>query len=321
MLVRSGSGKGAGLGVDEVRKLVNEAIGKQERELKDMLKPGWLTTDGDAAYANVARMIEDALGRYANDRLGKTDFALASAGARILPGLTSPTLEPPARSFTQRMWRKLGMVSSQPPSTILDPNTHVGECWPMLGSSGQVGIHLAQPVLISDFAIEHVAKNIAIDWRSAPRQIEVWGYVLGAGAHASAAGDSRTVESQVVAGVTADPELHLASASTAAVVVEPSSAAEPAGGSSITIPPYSESSRYGMAKLELLSIYEYEPSDSMALQTFRPVGSSVVGTARVQTLVLKVKSNWGHPGHTCLYRFRVHGQRPDSPAESAAAAP
>ncbi|KAJ2325806.1 hypothetical protein GGI00_004928, partial [Coemansia sp. RSA 2681] len=131
LLMRSGGGgggKGTGVGLDEVRKLVSEAIGKQERELKDMLKPGWLTSDGDAAYANVARMIEDALGRYANDRLGKTDFALSSAGARIVPGLTSPTFEPPVRGgLSQRLWRNLlGVVSSHPPSTILDPDTHVG---------------------------------------------------------------------------------------------------------------------------------------------------------------------------------------------------
>ncbi|KAJ2569613.1 hypothetical protein GGH95_004277, partial [Coemansia sp. RSA 1836] len=320
LLVRSGGGgggKGAGVGLDEVRKLVSEAIGKQERELKDMLKPGWLTSDGDAAYTNVARMIEDALGRYANDRLGKTDFALSSAGARIVPGLTSPTFEPPVRGgLSQRLWRNLlGVVSSHPPSTILDPDTHVGECWPMLGSSGQVAIHLSQPVDISDFAIEHVAKSVAIDWRSAPRQIEVWGYVLGSDNSSSSnvpsGGNSSTqsADSEAVAestsAVDTQAQPHLASASTSPVPVETSR-------SSIQIPPYSKSSSYGMAKLELLSSYEYEPSDSMALQIFRPAASSssnsssVVGAARVQTLVLKVKSNWGHPGHTCLYRFRVH---------------
>ncbi|KAJ2323605.1 hypothetical protein GGI00_005576, partial [Coemansia sp. RSA 2681] len=109
-------------------------------------------------------------------------------------------------------------------------------CWPMLGSSGQVAIHLSQPVDISDFAIEHVAKSVAIDWRSAPRQIEVWGYVFGSDNSSSSSSNS-----------------------------------------------------------------------------------SVVGAARVQTLVLKVKSNWGHPGHTCLYRFRVHGHRAAPLAESAAA--
>ncbi|KAJ2867677.1 hypothetical protein GGH94_000644 [Coemansia aciculifera] len=323
-LMRGGTGKGAGPGLEEVRKLVNDAIGKQERELKDMLKPGWLTTDGDAAYANVARMIEDALSRYANDRLGKTDFALSSAGARIIPGLTSPTFEPPVRSFSQRIWRKLGMVSSQPPATILDPNTHVGECWPMLGSSGQVAIHLSQPVLVSDFAIEHVAKSVAIDWRSAPRQIEVWGYVLGNGTsgHAYSTAISQSTDPSAAerdADVPAASDLPLTSASTSAEPAHTLSA-DPAGLSSISIPQYSESSSYGVGKLERLAWYEYEPSDSSSLQIFRPFGSAASdsGAARVQTLVLKVKSNWGHPGHTCLYRFRVHGHRAAPPAEAAA---
>ncbi|KAI9504138.1 UNC-like C-terminal-domain-containing protein [Coemansia spiralis] len=214
-----------------------------------MLKPEWLTSDGDAAYTHVSRMIEDALSRYSNDRLGKTDFALFSAGARIIPGLTSPTFEPPARGLTQKLWRKMGMISSQPPVAILDPNTHIGECWPMQGSSGQVAIHLAQPVGVSDFAIEHVAKSIAIDWRSAPREIEVWGYIIGSE-------DSTT--------------------------------------------------KHGLGRLTKLASFEYEPSDTSALQVIRPaVGDG--SALRMRTIILKIKSNWGHPEHTCIYRFRVHG--------------
>ncbi|KAJ1825558.1 hypothetical protein LPJ70_007982, partial [Coemansia sp. RSA 2708] len=98
-----GRGKGSGPGLDEVRRLVNNAIQAQETQLKAMLKPEWLTSDGDAAYTNVARMIEEALNRYTNDRLGKTDFALFSAGSRIIPGLTSPTFEPPARGLAQKL--------------------------------------------------------------------------------------------------------------------------------------------------------------------------------------------------------------------------
>ncbi|KAJ2022503.1 hypothetical protein GGI06_001788 [Coemansia sp. S85] len=320
-LMRGGAGKGSGPGLAEVRKLVNDAIGKQERELKDMLKPEWLTTDGDAAYANVARMIDDALSRYSNDRLGKTDFALFTAGARIVPGLTSSTFEPPARGFAQRIMRKLGMVSSQPPAALLDPDTHVGECWPMLGSSGQVGIHLSQPVDVSEFAIEHVAKSVAIDWRSAPRQIEVWGYVLGNGTsgHTPSATISQSADlggAEHDDGVSSASDLPLASASASAEPAAGTMSADPAGQLPVSIPLYVESSSYGVGKLELLAWYEYEPSDSSSLQIFKPANSS--GAARVQTLVLKVKSNWGHPGHTCLYRFRVHGHRAAPPAEAAA---
>ncbi|KAJ2011942.1 hypothetical protein IWW57_006468, partial [Coemansia sp. S610] len=294
-LMRGGAGKGSGPGLAEVRKLVNDAIGKQERELKDMLKPEWLTTDGDAAYANVARMIDDALSRYSNDRLGKTDFALFTAGARIVPGLTSSTFEPPARGFAQRIMRKLGMVSSQPPAALLDPDTHVGECWPMLGSSGQVGIHLSQPVDVSEFAIEHVAKSVAIDWRSAPRQIEVWGYVLGNGTsgHTPSATISQSADlggAEHDDGVSSASDLPLASASASAEPAAGTMSADPAGQPPVSIPLYVESSSYGVGKLELLAWYEYEPSDSSSLQIFKPANSS--GAARVQTLVLKVKSNW-----------------------------
>ncbi|KAJ2473062.1 hypothetical protein GGI02_001140 [Coemansia sp. RSA 2322] len=337
-LVRSGvgKGKGAGPGLDEVRKLIGDAIAKQERELKDMLRPDWLVTDGDAAYANVARMIEDALTRYANDRLGKTDFALSSAGARILPKLTSPTFEPPARGVAQRLWRQLGMVSSNPPDAILDPSTHVGDCWPMLGSTGQVSVHLAQPVDVSDFAIEHVARSVAIDWRSAPRQIEVWGYVFktssnGPDIHATsdaheAAGvaSSQAGSSSAAADHTADPVLEQPSVSAiaSAKILTPSKAA-PNESQLIKNPLYSKSaSGHGESELSLLASYEYEPSDSAPLQIIRLANkANAVGIGeakRVQTLILKVKSNWGHPGHTCIYRFRVHGHRAEPPAAAAA---
>ncbi|KAJ2158719.1 hypothetical protein GGF46_003560 [Coemansia sp. RSA 552] len=307
-----GKGKDAGAKLDEVRRLIDSALAAQERELKALLKPEWLTTDGDAAYANVARMIEEALNRYTNDRLGKTDFALFSAGARIVPGLTSPTFEPPARGLMQRFWRTIGMVSSQPPTTILDPGTHVGECWPMQGSRGQVAIHLSQPVEVSEFAIEHVARSIAIDWRSAPRQIEIWGYVLDADdASDRVAGDTQTAPLSVRPdepesaetpaardgnGAEAAPAHHMASADTRG---EP--AAPPEHG--IANPPFAESNtKYGLGRLELLVSHEYAPSDTSALQIFR-----LDRAVRMRTAILKINTNWGHPEHTCLYRFRMHG--------------
>ncbi|KAJ1931248.1 hypothetical protein EC988_009847, partial [Linderina pennispora] len=73
--VVSGGGSGS-VSLREVRELVDAAIREQEKELRELLKPEWLETDGDVAYDNVARMIEGALNRYANDRVGKTDFAL-----------------------------------------------------------------------------------------------------------------------------------------------------------------------------------------------------------------------------------------------------
>ncbi|KAJ2080734.1 hypothetical protein H4R24_002876 [Coemansia sp. RSA 988] len=331
----SGKGKDSGTSLADVRQLVNDAIKVQESDLRAMLQPEWLTTDGDAAYANVARMIEGALNRYTNDRLGKTDFALFSVGSRIIRELTSPTFEPPASGLRQRLWRGMGMVSSHQPTTILDPDTHVGECWPMLGSSGQVAIHLAQPVDVSDFAIEHVARSIAIDWRSAPRHIEVWGYVFsgkssdgGDATDTLKAGEQETmlvnVQSQhVLSDITGhgDDETNAEPGGThtdgADIAVSDETSANEAGEhtdtstkAAIENPPLANNNpEYGIEKLTLLASHEYAPSDASALQIIRPITHSenADGTIRVRTIILKIKSNWGHPNHTCLYRFRVHG--------------
>ncbi|KAJ2770823.1 hypothetical protein IWQ57_002483 [Coemansia nantahalensis] len=305
--VAKGNGKAAGPSLDEVRRLVGDAIRAQEGELKSMLRPEWLTTDGDAAYTNVARMIEEALNRYTNDRLGKTDFALFSAGARIIPALTSPTFEPPARGLAQRLWRGLGMISSHPPAMILDPGSHVGECWPMRGASGQVAIHLAQPVDVTDFAVEHVARSIAIDWRSAPRRIEIWGYLLGDG-DGSQPGSVPPPADQLVQPPPeqvreqddAGPHAGHPGNGNAPPAREPAAA-----GPGIEIPPFADSNtKFGLGRLALLASHEYAPSDTSAVQIIRPE----IGPVRVRTVVVKISSNWGHPDHTCLYRFRVHGQ-------------
>ncbi|KAJ2549541.1 hypothetical protein EV175_004409, partial [Coemansia sp. RSA 1933] len=320
-LAKSGGGGSrwgrSGPSLDDVRRLIKDAIKAQEKDIKDMLKPEWLTSDGDAAYTHVARMIEDALNRYANDRLGKADFALFSAGARIIPSLTSPTFEPPVRGIAQRLWRKMGMVSSQPPTAILDPNTHVGECWPMQGSSGQVAIHLSQPIDVSDFAIEHVAKSVAIDWRSAPRQIEVWGYVIGGADAGPAQMINRAPAPELNSNSDSDDlradtttKLKAAEGGPAAaeyVVSEPQGAKQNEG---IVNPSLADSkTMHGIGSLVKLASYEYEPSDTSALQIIRPdIGNE--SSVRVRTIILKVNSNWGHPDHTCVYRFRAHGHPP-----------
>ncbi|KAJ2716402.1 hypothetical protein H4S00_004551 [Coemansia sp. D1744] len=335
-----GRGKGSGPNLDEVRRLISSAIKAQETQLASMLKPEWLTSDGDAAYSNVARMIEDALNRYANDRLGKTDFALFSAGSRIIPDLTSPTFEPPARGLAQKLWRRMGMISSHPPATLLDPDTHVGECWPMRGSTGQVAIHLAQPVDASDFALEHIARSIAIDWRSAPRSVEVWGYVLDGQEFASRQTftDSKpepvsepeeplSAESDAFdqPPLTAEPDafgqppivsLKL-SGKYAGVSPEKPESADHSVHSGIVNPPFADSkTKYGVGRLVRLAVHEYAPSDSAALQIIRPAadanGANADGTIRVRTIILKINSNWGHSDHTCLYRFRVHGHPADA---------
>ncbi|KAJ2727183.1 hypothetical protein GGI07_000067 [Coemansia sp. Benny D115] len=326
-------GRGAkGLSAAAVRKVVDDAIRAHEAEMRAMLSPSWLTSDGDAAYANVARMIDSALTRFANDRLAKTDFALYSAGARIIPKLTSETYEYRGRGIGTFILSFFGDVYSLPPSTILDSETHLGECWPMLGSNGQVAVRLDAPADIREFGLEHVAKSVAIDWRSAPRSVEVWGYVIPADGSKT---DQSKVAAETVASlpVYADggfseqrtefgggckgdddvcnsgPDATPAAGSPETPVSLPTSSIKPGD---IANPMFSSwKAGQPLAKLTRLATYEYEPSDTNPLQII-PVSPHVEGirsdgSVRVQTIILKVNSNWGHPSNTCIYRLRAHG--------------
>ncbi|KAJ1946368.1 hypothetical protein GGF37_001206 [Kickxella alabastrina] len=304
-----------GLSASAVRKVVDEAIRAHEAEMRAMMAPSWLESDGDAAYANVARMIDSALSRFASDRLAKTDFALMSAGARIIPGLTSPTFEPRVRGLVRNLFRVFGSTSSLPPATVLDPSTHIGECWPMRGSSGQVAVHLAAPIDITEFALEHVPKAMAIDWRSAPRSVEVWGYVLqtNASGSSSASASASAFESASTPAFadSASFDQRLDNREPA-----PVTSAEPASHA-IVNPPFAASglaSGAALGKLTLLATYEYTPSDAEPVQIIPTLpqaeGRHSDGTIRARTVILKINSNWGHPDHTCIYRFRVHGFQP-----------
>lgn len=56
--------------------------------------------------------------------------------------------------------------------------------------------------------------------------------------------------------------------------------------------------------------YEFDSSAS-SLQLFNV--SDWQSRQPVDTVELRIHSNWGHPDYTCLYRFRVHGHLPQEP--------
>ncbi|KAG5832601.1 hypothetical protein ANANG_G00292840 [Anguilla anguilla] len=61
---------------------------------------------------------------------------------------------------------------------------------------------------------------------------------------------------------------------------------------------------------KLLGQYTYR-EDGESLQTF-PVMEE--NDRAYQIIEVRVLSNWGHPEYTCLYRFRVHGERKRAPS-------
>jgi len=101
------------------------------------------------------------------DPIAMPDFALWSAGGRIIPIFTSPTY----RTSQSVSWFKgfLTSHSLQPewrfPEVAISPGVDAGNCWPMNGSSGAIGISLAREISPQLITIEHVPKHLSI-WKS-----------------------------------------------------------------------------------------------------------------------------------------------------------
>lgn len=61
-----------------------------------------------------------------------------------------------------------------------------------------------------------------------------------------------------------------------------------------------------------LGEYFYNAEDDSAIQFFQPKNN----VSNVEYIQLRVLSNWGNPDYTCLYRFRVHGNKPSSKSDA-----
>lgn len=234
-------------------------------------------SDGQDVTELIGHLVDTAVSRYSKDTIAKADFALSSSGASIIPSLTSDTLE----IVPQGLWQQAiatvtgnGYAIGRPPITALHYETHNGHCWPFVGDQGQLGVLLALPVLIEEITIDHVARDVAWDMRSAPRKIEVWGFVEGA----------KNLD-KVAAWEVSRNEAGLE------VPIQPRSL------------PHS-------GKYLRIAQFEYDIDAPDAVQTF-PVDEDIHSLGLdFGIAVLRVLSNWGKE-FTCLYRFRVHGQKLD----------
>ncbi|OAQ33176.1 hypothetical protein K457DRAFT_53150, partial [Linnemannia elongata AG-77] len=173
----------------------------------------------------------------------KPDYALHSAGGRIIPRLTSPNyfhyVEPTllgrlgARFFVPLPRRE------KPAEKAIEPDMHAGECWAMDGQEGQLAVRLARKIVITEVTIEHADPSVVLDLGSAAREIEIWG---------------------------------LRGRDDAAPVT---------------------------------NIDGDAPEKPKSRQTFSiPLSKQIVPSVGA---VFRIKSNWGHPKMTCIYRVRVHG--------------
>lgn len=250
--------------------------------------------DGSDVTSLISHLVDSAVARVSTqDIISRADFALHSAGARPIPHLTSHTLEMRPTTFRGRVMGWMtghGREVGRSPITALHQDIHSGLCWPMSGDSGQLGVALASPAFISDFTIDHVAREVAFDLRTAPRDMEVWGLVEGKDNLEKVISWRGERAAQRAAQQQRAEEL--------GVPFED----EPAEDIYPPMLPQDE-------PFIRLASFTYDANSSSNIQTF-PIRQEVreLGVD-FGIVVLVMKNNWGKKEYTCLYRFRVHGEQ------------
>lgn len=252
------------------------------------------SSDGTDITDLISHLVDTAVVQSTTrDIVSRADFALHSAGARPIPSLTSNTLE--MRPTTLRGavlgWMTgNGREMGRSPITALHQDVHSGLCWPMSGDFGQLGVALSFPAYITDITIDHVAKEVAFDLRTAPRDMEVWGFVEG----------KENLEK-----VVAFRAERAAQRAEAVRTAEESGSPLPEEPDEDAYPPTLPTNQPFIR----LASFTYDIDAPSNIQTF-PVRQEIQDLgADFGVVALVIKNNWGKKEYTCLYRFRVHGER------------
>ncbi|KAK9696102.1 hypothetical protein K7432_012638 [Basidiobolus ranarum] len=164
----------------KIQEEVNSVAEKFEQKSKlysDLESP--LLFENTDTISLVSNLIDDALAKYSADILGLPDYALYSGGGRVIPSLTSVSYHVPSKSMIARAAAKVfglsALGSGNPPTTALNPDIHLGKCWPFPGNQGNLTVLLSRSIIPTDFSIEHVPRSVAIDVSSAPKKLAVYG--------------------------------------------------------------------------------------------------------------------------------------------------
>lgn len=129
--------------------------------------------DDIRAYAR--EMIEREIQKHAADGLGRVDYAVASGGAMVVKH------SDPFRGRTSNWFSKSvrNGVHSDADKLLKPSFGEPGHCFPLKGSSGFVQIKLRTAIVPEAITLEHVAKSVAFDRSSAPKDCRVSGWFQG----------------------------------------------------------------------------------------------------------------------------------------------
>lgn len=98
------------------------------------------------------------------------DYGSLSAGSKIIEELTSATYSSPS----QNDWNTFsqGARAMRSPDLALMDGMEPGQCWPFHGTSGQLGIQLAQAIRVLALTVGHGNTSSTM---TAPKDLTLWG--------------------------------------------------------------------------------------------------------------------------------------------------
>lgn len=223
--------------------------------------------------SEVQHLIDAALLRYSKDTIAKADYALFSSGASVIPSHTTDTLVVSRVGKFFHLFTGQQDVLGNPPATALTPDNTVGNCWAFKGSNGSLGIQLSRKIVVTHITVEHLAKELALDTSSAPRDIEVWAGLEDTDPSVDLV--DRYLQDYPHEYVRARPTLTR-----------------------------SDTLRAQSPTLFLLAKFAYDVTSESPIQTFPVRDALVAQEIPVRFVVVQVDSNSG-ADYTCLYRVGV----------------
>lgn len=265
---------------------------------------------GEDITSALQSLIDAALLRYSKDTIAKPDYALFTAGGRVVPSITSDTLVLHQPGALGKFVLGKKPIEGRAPATALHPDISVGSCWPFKGSRGQLGVLLTTRVKVGDITVEHAPKDMALDVGSAPQRIEVV--------------SALRTPAPLQRGLTFCSGVSWTARRTRQRYGRITTGWPSTGKHSLTMIRYTcriadlRSNLPPSAAPEhiLLANITYDPSAPHHIQTFPVLPEVVELGVDLGIVIFKIESNWG-ADFTCLYRVRVHGEplRPELEAE------
>ncbi|KAM4651574.1 SUN domain-containing protein 2 [Discoglossus pictus] len=120
-------------------------------------------------------IVNRALQRYSEDRIGMVDYALETSGASVINTRCSETYETKTALlslFGIPLW-----YQSQSPRVILQPDTNPGNCWAFRGSQGYAVVRLSSRIRVTAVTLDHIPRSLSPKdtISSAPQNFSVYG--------------------------------------------------------------------------------------------------------------------------------------------------